>query len=244
MVQSSKPFVFDPPLVRGSLIKRYKRFFADIRLDDGTIVTAHCANTGGMTGLLNVESTVWIQYKGTKGRKLAWSWELASQDGALVGVNTSLPNKLVQNAIDDGCISKISGYSESKREVKFGHSRLDIYLSGHADDPRPCFVEVKNVTLVEGDLALFPDAVTTRGLKHLHSLMDIVQAGHRAVQFFLVQRSNCSAFGPAWKVDRAYSEALLKARSSGVEVMAWQMDMHPQALTLSRELPLRLEESS
>ena len=104
MVHTSKPFTFDPPLVRGSLIKRYKRFFADIELDDGRIVTAHCANTGSMTGLLEVGSVVWIQYRGTKGRKLAWSWELASQAGALVGVNTSLPNQLVQNAISEDFI--------------------------------------------------------------------------------------------------------------------------------------------
>tara|TARA_B100000674_G_scaffold455577_2_gene429434 strand:+ start:4616 stop:5353 length:738 start_codon:yes stop_codon:yes gene_type:complete len=241
MVHTSKPFSFDPPLVRGSLIKRYKRFFADIELDDGRIVTAHCANTGSMTGLLEVGSVVWIQYRGTKGRKLAWSWELASQAGALVGVNTSLPNQLVQNAINEGFIPSLTGYSESKREVKFGHSRLDICLQNSTLDARPCFIEVKNVTLADGDQALFPDAVTARGLKHLHTLMEIVRSGYRAVQFFLVQRPDCKSFGPAWNIDKAYSEALAMARAQGVEIMAWKVDISPQALALVDQLPIRLE---
>jgi len=244
MVHTSKPFAFDPPLVQGTLVKRYKRFFADIKLHNGDVVTAHCANTGSMTGLVEEGSTVWIQYRGTEKRKLAWSWELASQDGCLVGVNTSLPNKLVQNAIDEDFIPLLSGYSTSQREVKFGHSRLDIYLSDHRSDPRTCFVEVKNVTLSQGTRALFPDAVTARGLKHLHSLIDIVKAGHRAVQFFLVQRPDCTSFEPAWQVDKAYSEGLAQARESGVEIMAWQVDMSPSALALTRALPVRIERPS
>ena len=243
MVHTSKPFIFEPPLVRGRLLKRYKRFFADIELDDGRLVTAHCANTGSMTGLLEVGSVVWIQYRGTKGRKLAWSWELASQAGELVGVNTSLPNQIVQNAIDEGFVPSLRGYSDSKREVKFGHSRLDICLRNHACDTRPCFVEVNNVTLADGDRALFPDAVTARGLKHLHTLMEIVQAGHRAVQFVLVQRPDCATFGPAWHVDEAYSKTLGRAHAAGVEIMAWQVELNPSSIALVRALPVHLEET-
>jgi len=244
MVHTSKPLRFDPPLVRGTFLKRYKRFFADIKLTDGSIVTAHCANTGSMTGLLEEGSTVWIQYHGTEKRKLAWSWELASQDGVLVGVNTSLPNRLVRQAIDEGFIPSLRGYSNSRREVKFGHSRLDIHLTSHEIDDRECFVEVKNVTLAKGQHALFPDAVTVRGLKHLNTLIEAVHAGHRAVQFFLVQRPDCQSFGPAWSVDPAYSKGLSEASAQGVEIMAWQVQMHPETLALVQELPVRLAEES
>jgi sugar fermentation stimulation protein A len=242
MVHTSKPLRFDPPLVRGTLLKRYKRFFADIELPDGSVVIAHCANTGSMTGLLEEGSTVWIQYHGTVKRKLAWSWELASQDDVLVGVNTSLPNRLVHQAINEGFIAALRGYKNSRREVTFGHSRLDIHLTSHETDARECFVEVKNVTLAKGQHALFPDAVTARGLKHLHTLIDAVREGHRAVQFFLIQRPDCQSFGPAWSVDPVYSKALSEASAQGVEVMAWQVQMQPEALALVNALPVHLNE--
>ena len=240
-VQTSKPFVFDPPLVKGRLLKRYKRFFADVRLSDGQVVTSHCGNTGSMTGLLEDESEVWLQYRGTRGRKLAWSWELASQDGHLVGVNTTLPNRLVHDAIMEGFIGRLAGYRESRREVKLGDSRLDIALDDHAEDPRRCVVEVKNVTLARGSLALFPDSVTARGLKHLGTLSEAAESGLRAVQFYLVQRMDCDAFAPAWAVDPAYAGALVNARSRGVEIVAFEAQISPASIALIRELPVVLE---
>lgn len=239
-VQTSKPFVFDPLLVKGRLLKRYKRFFADVRLSDGSVVTAHCGNTGRMTGLLESESTVWLQYRGTKGRKLAWSWELASQDGRLVGVNTTLPNRLVHDAIMEGFIPQIAGYREARREVKLGHSRLDIALGGHPEDPRRCVVEVKNVTLAQGSLALFPDSVTKRGLKHLSTLSEAANSGMRAIQFYLVQRMDCEVFAPAWAVDPSYAQGLVDAQSRGVEIIAYEARILPGSIALVRELPVDL----
>lgn len=241
-VQRLKPadagVFFTPPLVEGALIRRYKRFFADIRLSTGETVVAHCANTGRMAGLLAEGSSVWVQYKGTEGRKLAWSWELASQDGEIVGVNTTLPNRLVAESIAQGKIPALAGYLTVKREVRVGDSRLDVGLSDHPDHDGACFVEVKNVTMAVDGKALFPDAVTQRGLKHLNALIALVERGHRAVQFYLVQRSDCTSFGPAWEVDPAYAEALKLAAQSGVEIMVWEAHVSPRCVALVRPLPL------
>ena len=242
MVHSSKPHTFTPPLVPGVLLRRYKRFFADIRLQDEQEIVAHCPNTGKMTGLLTPGSSVWVQYRGTQGRKLAWSWELASQDGILVGVNTALPNTLVHRAVDEGFIPQLAGYEESRREVTFGDSLFDLWLHGHRSREESCYVEVKNVTMREGKRALFPDAVTDRGRKHLLGLVKAVKTGHRAVQFFLVQRTDCEVFRPAWNIDRSYAETLVEARRQGVEILAWEAQTTSQSICLTRELPIDWEE--
>lgn len=183
---------FPAPLQRATLIQRYKRFLADVKLDDGTIVTAHCANPGSMMGLKDPGMTVWVSPASNPKRKLKYDLQLVEADNTLVAINTGNPNKLVEEAILDGTIAELKGYDTLRREVKYGvNSRIDILLSsaGKAD----CYVEVKNVHLLrEPGLIEFPDSVTARGAKHLEELGDMVEKGHRAVMVYLVQRDRKS----------------------------------------------------
>lgn len=178
-----------PPLISGKLIRRYKRFLADIELDDGTVVTAHCPNSGSMKGCNLPGSPVMLSRSDNPARKLTFTWELVQINGFWVGLNTMLPNRLTEEGVKDGTISELQGYAELRREVPYGseRSRIDLLLSGNGVD---CYVEVKNVTLVENQQALFPDAVTTRGQKHLRELMEVVAGGGRGVIFFTVQRGD------------------------------------------------------
>lgn len=238
---SSVRIPYAPALVPGALERRYKRFFADVRLDDGRTVVAHCANTGSMKGCLAPGSRVWLQPQDDPKRKLKWSWEIASDGEALVGVNTSLPNQLVAQAAERGQLAGFQGYRSVRREVRYGErSRIDVLLEDHPADPRPCWIEIKNVTLGERGHAMFPDAVTERGLKHLHELAARVAAGDRAAIFFLVQRTDAQSFGPARHIDPAYAEALSQVAALGVEVHAWQAEVTPTHLALARPLPVRL----
>jgi len=234
---------FEEALTEGRLIKRYKRFLADIKLGCGTIVVAHCANSGSMMGLKEPESKVYLSPNMNPKAKLDWRWEMIEVDGTLVGINTSRPNHLVEAAILDGTIAELAGYSALRREVKYGqNSRIDILLEGLAcDADKPlCYVEVKNVTLKLGDQALFPDAVTVRGTKHLHALMDMVAAGHRAVMVYLVQRSDCSSFGTATEIDPTYANALREAHAAGVELLCYQCQLTPQEIKVTGRLPIEL----
>jgi len=234
----STSYIFDPPLVEGTLVRRYKRFLADVTLLDGRVVTAHCMNTGSMTGLANSGSRVWLSPQDNPKRKLKYSWEIASDGEALVGVNTLLPNALVRDAIAAGNIPSLRGYGSIKREVRYGErSRVDLLLSEHDVDPRPAYVEIKNVTLACDTQARFPDAVTLRGRKHLHELMNVVAEGARAVIFFLVQREGVHTFAPADSIDPDYGESLRDARQKGVEVEVWQARVTPQAISILKSLP-------
>jgi len=228
---------FDKPLVRGSLIKRYKRFLADVQLDTGEIVTAHVANSGAMLGTSDPGLEVWLSPAAGPGRKLAWSWELCRVDGYLVGVNTAHPNRIVAEAITGGEIPELAGYHGLKREVKYGiNSRIDILLT----DPNslPCYVEVKNVHLKNGDWAEFPDAVTARGTKHLHELTQMVAEGARAVMVYLVQREDCKAFRPASQIDPVYAAALKKAIEDGVEAICYTCRMSLDGLFIGQPMPI------
>lgn len=233
---------FHAPLISGTLIKRYKRFMADVRLDDGTEVTAHVANSGAMTGLKDPDLKVWLSPANNPKRKLAWTWELAEVDGKLVGINTSHPNAIAAEAITAGQIPELSGYAELKREVKYGkNSRIDIQLTS-PDKPR-CLVEIKNVHLkrkdVEtGGLAEFPDAVTERGTKHLMELGDAAEAGDRAVMLYIVQRMDCESFNLAKDIDPTYAEAFKVARERGVEVLCYVCDITIDGIRLDRPLPM------
>ncbi|NQV44900.1 MAG: DNA/RNA nuclease SfsA, partial [Rhodospirillales bacterium] len=175
---------FETPLIKGTLVKRYKRFMADVELADGTVVVAHCANSGSMLSVNEPGSTVWISPATNPDRKLKYTWEMIRICDAMVGINTSHPNRLVADAIEDGTITELGGYASLRREVKYGkNSRIDILLE---DDAKPtCYVEVKNVTmrrdLSTGAPADFPDSVTSRGKKHLEELSDMIADGHRAV---------------------------------------------------------------
>ncbi|MFS8182304.1 DNA/RNA nuclease SfsA [Pseudovibrio denitrificans] len=212
---------FDVPLVTGRLIKRYKRFLADVTLDEGGAeITAHCANSGSMMGLKEPGIKVWLTPNDDPKRKLKYSWEMLEIDGAMVGINTSRPNGLVEEAIEAGRIPELTGYDKLRREVKYGkNSRIDILLEGEGD--KRTYVEVKNVTLAREDgVAEFPDAVTARGAKHLDELADMVREGHRAAMVFLIQRDDCDALVLARDIDRKYGEAFDAAVKAGVEVYA------------------------
>jgi sugar fermentation stimulation protein A len=215
---------FPTPLIPATLIKRYKRFLADVVLPSGETVTAHCANPGSMIGLMPPGARVWLSRSDNPSRKLAHSWELIEVDlgsGAeLVGINTSLPNALAAEAIAAGRIPELVGYQSVRREVKYGkNSRVDFLLEGSGR--APCYVEIKNVHLMRAPgFAEFPDAVTKRGAKHLAELSDMVAAGHRAVMLFLVQIGSAQRFKLARDIDPAYGRAYDAARACGVEAIA------------------------
>lgn len=226
---------FTQTLICGRLVRRYKRFLADVILDgDGSEITAHCANPGSMLGLNAPGSRVYLSRSDNPARKLPLSWELIEADGVLVGISTAHPNRLVEEAILAGSVPGLSGYPELRREVKYGvNSRIDILLEA-PDRPR-CYVEVKNVHLMrQPGLAEFPDSVTARGAKHLRELSDMVRDGHRAVMVYLVQRPDCDRLAMASDIDPAYAEALVEARAAGVEVIAIGCSVTPEAIRVNR----------
>lgn len=228
---------FPDPLISGRLIRRYKRFLADVALADGSEVTAHCANPGSMLGLHEPGSEVWLSPARNPARKLRYSWELVAADGALVGINTGHPNGLVAEAIASGAIAELAGYAEARREVKYGrNSRIDLLLTGNG---RPdCYVEVKNVHLCrEPGLAEFPDSVTARGAKHLIELSDMVAAGYRAVMVYLVQRGDCDRFAIAGDIDPKYKETLDVALEAGVEAICYACRVSTTGIEVDRPLP-------
>jgi sugar fermentation stimulation protein A len=228
---------FPTPLVTGVLVRRYKRFLADIELADGTVVTAHCANPGAMLGVNMPGLKVWLRDHAGTSRKLPWSWEIVEAEDTLIGVNTSLPNRLVEEALAAGVITELAGYDPARREVKYGkNSRVDFLLEA-AGKPR-CFVEVKNVHLKRGTRAEFPDSVTARGAKHMAELADQVKAGDRAVVLFVVQRDDCASFTPAADIDPAYAAAFRAARAAGVEAICYSCKVSPDAIELSHALPV------
>lgn len=231
---------FESSLVRGTLLRRYKRFLADVELEDGSIVTAHSANTGSMKGCCTPGSAVWLSRSDNPKRKCPYTWELVQAGNTIVGINTALPNLLVAEAIAAGRIPELNGFAELRREVAYGEerSRIDILLTHPA---RPaCYVEVKNVTLAEMSVARFPDAVSTRGTKHLRELMTVVRAGDRAVIFFCVQRGDVDEVQPADEIDWLYGQTLREAVAAGVEAMAWRAKPTPAGIELLQPLPVVL----
>lgn len=231
----------EPPLEQAILLKRYKRFLADIRLANGEEMTIHCPNTGSMKNCWAPETPCWFSRSNDPKRKLPGTLEITSTpDGFLVGVNTGRPNKLVREAIESGVIAELQGYSEIRPEVKYGdeNSRIDLLL---IDGERRCYVEVKNTTLGVGDgRVLFPDAVTTRGAKHLRELMAMVEQGHRAVLVFCVQHSGAQSVGPADEIDPVYGQTLREAMDAGVEVLAYGCDLSAEEINLKSALPFYL----
>ncbi len=234
---------FPDPLIRGRLIRRYKRFLSDIELESGETVVAHCANPGSMMGLAEPGMAVWLSPSRNPARKLRYSWELVAAGASLVGINTSHPNGIVAEAWAADAVPELAGYGQLRREVRYGqNSRVDILLDddgpGGAGKP-PCYVEVKNVTLKRGaEAAEFPDAVTKRGAKHLAELGDMVDAGARAVMFYLVQRGDCSRLEIAGDIDPDYRAALTTAMDRGVEAMCYSCKVAPEAIELDRSLAL------
>lgn len=217
--------IFEEPLIRGTLVRRYQRFLAEVALDDGEVVTAHCANPGSMLGVNASGSEVWLSVARNPTRRLRYTWELIRVGGNLVGINTCRPNGLVAQAIAGGAIPELAGYAVCRREVKIGrNSRVDLLLEG--PDRPPCLVEVKSVTLRRdgrpGRPLEFPDAVTERGTKHLRELAGAVQKGARAVMIYLAQRDDGDHFVIAQDIDPAYAEALRAAMAIGVEALCYR----------------------
>ena len=215
---------FPDPLLRGTLISRYKRFLADVELDSGETVTAHCANSGSMLSVNEPGSEVFLSPARNLDRKLKYTWEMIRVGRTLVGINTSLPNGLVEEAVLDGTNVELGGYGSLRREIKYGkNSRIDLLLEDI--DKKKCYVEVKNVTM-KRDLSKdapveFPDGVTARGAKHLVELADMVAAGHRSVMMYLVQRQDSRTFSIASDIDPVYAKGLRTAIAAGVEILCY-----------------------
>lgn len=229
---------FPSPLLRGRLVRRYKRFLADVILDDGTEITAHCPNPGAMLGLNAPGLPAWVSRSDNPRRKLAHTLELVEVAGSLVGVNTMHPNRLVAEALAAGAIPELAGYA-ARPEVKYGAaSRVDFLLTAPG---RPdCFLEVKNCHLSRGGgLAEFPDCVAARSLKHLVELSREVAAGRRAVMLFVIQRTDCHRFDTAADLDPAYAKGLTAAAAAGVEVLCYDCDIELNAVRLARSVPWR-----
>ena len=233
---------FPAPLVSATLIRRYKRFLADVRLASGEELTVHVANPGAMTGLAAAGARVWLSKSDNPKRKLAYSWELVEVDFGggieLVGVNTGHPNGLIAEALAAGLIAELAGYASVRREVRYGkNSRVDLLL----EDPArpPCYVEIKNVHLMRRQgLAEFPDAATTRGAKHLDELAAMTAVGHRAVMLFLIQIGSAERFAPACDIDPAYAAAFARARAAGVEAIAYRCAIAADAIVLGDAVPI------
>lgn len=231
---------FPVPLLTGRLRKRYKRFLADVVLDDGRALTAHCPNTGSMLGCHEPGSRVWLSESDSPKRKYPHTWELVELDGGvLVGINTGRANALVREAIRSGLIGELGGYDEIRAEVRYGNenSRIDFLLTGNDGS---CYVEVKNVTAaVDEGVAVFPDAVSTRGTKHLRELMDVAShEGSRAVLCYCVQRSDVREVRPADGIDPDYGRTLREALAAGVEVIAYRAKLDTQGVVLAERIPV------
>lgn len=224
-----------PKFIRGTLVRRYKRFLADVRLQNGHLVTAHCPNSGSMLECSEPGRPVYLSRHNVPERRTRYTWELIDMPTSLVGVNTIVPNRLVLASVAAARVPELAGYDRIRAEVKYGqNSRIDLLLEKEA---RRCFVEVKNCTLVKNHVACFPDAVTSRGLKHLVELQQQVHSGHRGVMFFLIQRMDARIFRPADHIDPDYGQELRKAVRNGVEVFVYDVTLDLNGIELRSALP-------
>lgn len=255
---------FDVPLIQGRFVRRYKRFFTDVRLADGSEVVAHCPNTGSLTGCLVEGAPVALAPASNPNRKLRYTWKMIDLGDSWVGVDTSSANALVEEALRGGVLPELATFDRLVSEVKYGQggrSRIDLLLStgGHLPvgrrSPRTLpegdqrvYVEVKNTTLAYGQGrgrdAAFPDAVTERGRKHLEDLIEVVEAGHRAAMVFSVQRCDCDRFVPADAIDPEYGRVLRQAVARGVEAYALAASIDPTGIALDRPIPIELGRAS
>jgi sugar fermentation stimulation protein A len=226
-----------PPLRSGILIRRYKRFLADVLLEDGEIITIHCPNSGSMLGCSEPGRRVFFSRSENCNRKFPCTWEMIEMPGSLVVVNTLRANTLVKEAVERGMIPELTGYTNIRSEFPIGnHSRIDLLLNGGVD--KPCLVEVKSSTLADDGIAKFPDAVTARGLKHLKELRNAVEAGYRSVMFFLIQRMDVLSFKPAYDIDPAYGKELKAVHSLGIEIIAYDTMISIPGINLGKRLPV------
>ena len=224
---------FETPLIPGELIKRYKRFLADIRLEDGTVVTAHCPNSGSMKGCAFPGGEVRLSHRTNPKRKLQYTWEMIHNGRCWIGINTQIPNIITLEALKAGRIHELCEYNKIRREIQYGEKcRLDFLAKNK--NGALCYIEVKNVTLLDTDgCYAFPDAVTKRGKKHLLALKNIARTGHRAVMIYVIQRSDGQKFRPAKQIDPEYAACLSAVHFSGVEVLPYLAQVNPNSIELS-----------
>ena len=221
---------------RARLLRRYKRFLADVRVESGDLLTVHCPNSGSMLGCDVPGSEVLISESPNKNRKLSHTWELVRVGRSWVGINTMMPNLVVEEALRKGRVEELKAYRTVRREVPYGrNSRVDLRL----EDPGLCYVEVKNVTLARGKVALFPDAVTARGAKHLAELRSVVRGGQRAVMLFLVNRGDCTSMEAAADIDPHYAAELARAVEGGVEVIVCRAQVGVGGIRVAGRIPFR-----
>jgi len=232
--------LFKSELIQGTFLKRYKRFFVDFEVTDQSgqpqVLTAHNANTGTMKSCIGENYKTFSSFHDDPNRKLKYSLEMLHNGESFIGINTGLTNKLVHEGILNGVIKELENPSLIKPEFKIGNSRIDFYLEY---ENKKCFVEVKNVTLREGKAAKFPDAVTERGQKHLEELMEIKKNGDRAVLLFIVQREDVEYFDLNNDIDKKYSELLLKAMESGVEILVYRCDLNLKEIKISKKMEIK-----
>jgi sugar fermentation stimulation protein A len=229
---------FASPLVPGRLVRRYKRFLADIELAGGGTVTAHCANPGAMLGLNMPGLEVWVEPNDDPGKKLKYGWRLVRIGNHWTGIDTAIPNRVVGEALRAGLIPELADYADIRPEVRYGtNSRIDFLLTG--DRLPNAYVEVKNVHLMRADgLAEFPASVTARGAKHLDEMAAMVAQGHRAVMLYCIQRTDCHRMALAADLDPGYAAAFARARAAGVEALAWACAISPDEIALDRPIPI------
>lgn len=232
------PVRYDLPLLHGRLVRRYKRFLADVELDDGRALTVHCPNSGAMTSCMEPGCDVVLSDSNNPKRKLRYTWELSRMGRTWVGVHSARANHWAAHFIQSGAIKELQGYSTLERERTYGRHRLDIRLS--APDRPQAWVEVKFCTLRVGHRAAFPDGVSERGRRHLETLAGIAESGQRAVALFLVGRNDCEAWRPADEIDPAYGRALRQAVDTGVELLVYRLRMSPKGAELVTRLPAEL----
>ncbi len=223
-------------LYQGRLIKRYKRFLADIILDSGETITAHVPNSGAMTSCIESNCPVWVTYHDNPKRKLKYTLELTQMKDYLICTNTGVANKIAIEAVNKGTIKELQGYSSLKPEQKYGqNSRIDILLE---NENEKCYVEIKSVSLRINDMLAFPDSVTTRGQKHLEELSDMVKLGHRAVMLYIIQRTDNAKFRLAHEIDTKYAQAFKKAKEIGVEVLVYQSYISQEEIYLQNSIEM------
>jgi sugar fermentation stimulation protein A len=233
----SSPGLRWPELIHGTLVKRYNRFLADVKLSSGEKVTAHCPNSGTMKECSQPGRPVYLSFHDNPKRKLKYTWEMIKMPTSLVGVNTMIPNRLVKKSIREGRVDQLKDYENIKSEIKVSDgSRLDLLLTKGENEK--CFVEIKNCTLVKDNIAYFPDAVTARGRRHLVELQKLVSKGNRCAMFFLVQRMDAKTFTTADHIDPAYGKEFRKAKNRGVEVIVYDVFMDLNKITLGKKIPL------
>jgi sugar fermentation stimulation protein A len=228
--------IFEKQLIPAKLVRRYKRFLADVELKNGEILTVHCPNSGSMKSCMSPGWPVQLSQSANPNRKYIYTWEMVHNGKCWIGINTGIPNIIAKEAITRGVIGELQGYPEIRKEVKYGrNSRIDLLLRAGA---KCCYVEVKNVTLVEEeDCFYFPDAVTERGKKHLYELADVYRQGQRAVMLYIVQRSDGRYFKPAEHIDPAYAHVLKQVHRAGVEILVYRAEVNPRVIEVIEKVP-------